>query len=256
MTQPQTFEGRFRWETINIDLCIKIILVRNFLKIVAKNGSSVILEGRCSVTTSLISFMMVYISNLVDTESNSFQVSVSWFSCIKKCHHQFSDEFLFEVCSHSTSVFFSLSELFSSKVVSVEKLLLEKEGLVKKQLIMRFATKFWLSKLSKNLFLKMSDLDHRKVSLRKYWFDFGLHINNQTPYILRKIWFKYQPAGFRIKIWTLCGIFFILRKKGYCNHLRVSVCLFVCLFVCLLAGFLINYWSDFDEIWWVGRYWS
>ena len=31
------------------------------------------------------------------------------------------------------------------------------------------------------------------------------------------------------------------------------VCLFVCLFVCLLAGFLINYWSDFDEIWWVGR---
>ena len=23
----------------------------------------------------------------------------------------------------------------------------------------------------------------------------------------------------------------------------------VCLFVCLLAGFLINYWSDFDEIW-------
>ena len=27
------------------------------------------------------------------------------------------------------------------------------------------------------------------------------------------------------------------------------VCLFACLFVCLLAGFLINYWSDFDEIW-------
>ena len=27
----------------------------------------------------------------------------------------------------------------------------------------------------------------------------------------------------------------------------------VCLFVCLLAGFLTNYWSDFDEIWWVGR---
>ena len=27
------------------------------------------------------------------------------------------------------------------------------------------------------------------------------------------------------------------------------VCLSVCLFVCLLAGFLINYWSDFDEIW-------
>ena len=24
---------------------------------------------------------------------------------------------------------------------------------------------------------------------------------------------------------------------------------FVCLFVCLLAGFRINYWSDFDEIW-------
>ena len=24
---------------------------------------------------------------------------------------------------------------------------------------------------------------------------------------------------------------------------------FVCVFVCLLAGFLINYWSDFDEIW-------
>ena len=38
---------------------------------------------------------------------------------------------------------------------------------------------------------------------------------------------------------------FIPRKAGYCNHLRV----FVCLFVCLLAGFLINYWSDFDEIW-------
>ena len=31
------------------------------------------------------------------------------------------------------------------------------------------------------------------------------------------------------------------------------VCLSVCLFVCLLAGFLINYWSDFDEIWRVGR---
>ena len=31
------------------------------------------------------------------------------------------------------------------------------------------------------------------------------------------------------------------------------VCLSVCLFVCLLAGFLINYRSDFDEIWWVGR---
>ena len=27
------------------------------------------------------------------------------------------------------------------------------------------------------------------------------------------------------------------------------VCLSVCLFVCLLAGFLINYWSDFDETW-------
>ena len=27
------------------------------------------------------------------------------------------------------------------------------------------------------------------------------------------------------------------------------VCLFLCLFVCLLAGFLINYGSDFDEIW-------
>ena len=27
----------------------------------------------------------------------------------------------------------------------------------------------------------------------------------------------------------------------------------VCLFVCLLAGFLINHWSDFDEIWRVGR---
>ena len=35
------------------------------------------------------------------------------------------------------------------------------------------------------------------------------------------------------------------RKAGYCNHLRVSVCLFVC----LVAGFLINYLSDFDEIW-------
>ena len=34
-------------------------------------------------------------------------------------------------------------------------------------------------------------------------------------------------------------------KAGYCNHLRVSVCLFVC----LLAGFLKNDWSDFDEIW-------
>ena len=37
----------------------------------------------------------------------------------------------------------------------------------------------------------------------------------------------------------------IPRKAGYCNHLRVSVCLFVC----LLAGFLKNDWSDFDEIW-------
>ena len=27
----------------------------------------------------------------------------------------------------------------------------------------------------------------------------------------------------------------------------------VCLFVCLLAGFLKNDWSEFDEIWWVGR---
>ena len=39
-------------------------------------------------------------------------------------------------------------------------------------------------------------------------------------------------------------VLIIPRKAGYCNHLRVSVCLFVC----LLAGFLLNYWSDFDEI--------
>ena len=185
------------------------MLVQNFLRSVAKNDSSVILEGRLSVTTGLISFMMVYISILVHTESNSVQVSVSWFSCIKKCHHQFSDEFHLEVRSDSTSVFFSCSKLFSSKMVSVENLLV-KEGLVKKQLTMRFATKFWLCNLSRNLFLKMSDLDHLKVSHRKYWFDFGLHINNQTPYILRKIWFKYQPVGFRIKFWTFFGIYFFL----------------------------------------------
>ena len=161
------------------------MLVQNFLRSVAKNDSSVILEGRLSVTTGLISFMMVYISILVHTESNSVQVSVSWFSCIKKCHHQFSDEFHLEVRSDSTSVFFSCSKLFSSKMVSVENLLV-KEGLVKKQLTMRFATKLWLCNLSRNLFLKMSDLDHRKVSHRKYWFDFGLHINNQTPYIWEK----------------------------------------------------------------------
>ena len=37
-----------------------------------------------------------------------------------------------------------------------------------------------------------------------------------------------------------CWIFLVLvipRKAGYCNHLRVSVCLFVCLFVC---------WQDFS----------
>ena len=33
------------------------------------------------------------------------------------------------------------------------------------------------------------------------------------------------------------------------SRVCLSVCLFVCLFVCLLAGFLMNYWSDFDEIW-------
>ena len=53
--------------------------------------------------------------------------------------------------------------------------------------------------------------------------------------------------------WIVWVPLFIPRKAGYCNHLRVfvcfSVCLFVCLFVCLLAGFLMNYWSDFDEFW-------
>ena len=43
----------------------------------------------------------------------------------------------------------------------------------------------------------------------------------------------------------LSNLLFIPRKAGYCNHLRVSVCLFVC----LLAGFLKNDWSDFDEVW-------
>ena len=36
-----------------------------------------------SVTTCLISFMMVPISNFAPTENKSVHVSVSWFSCIK-----------------------------------------------------------------------------------------------------------------------------------------------------------------------------
>ena len=57
-------------------------------------------------------------------------------------------------------------------------------------------------------------------------------------------------ACLRYCLWYFKPEFLIIpRKAGYCNHLRVSVCLFVC----LLAGFLKNDWSDFDEIWWVGR---
>ena len=37
----------------------------------------------------------------------------------------------------------------------------------------------------------------------------------------------------QFSLFHLSLIYFIIpQKAGYCNHLRVSVCLFVCLFVC------------------------
>ena len=57
---------------------------------------------------------------------------------------------------------------------------------------------------------------------------------------------KFSVSKIAVVVLSLAlNLIIIPRKAGYCNHLRVSVCLFVC----LLAGFLINYWSDFDEIW-------
>ena len=33
------------------------------------------------------------------------------------------------------------------------------------------------------------------------------------------------------------------------SHLNVSVCVCVCVCVCVSRRYLLNYWSDFDEIW-------
>ena len=72
-----------------------------------------------------------------------------------------------------------------------------------------------------------------------------IYIFSSSGSIANSISSKYLSL---ISIFVLAPPFIIPRKAGYCHHLRESVYLFVCLFVCLLAGFLINYWSDFDEI--------
>jgi len=47
-------------------------------------------------------------------------------------------------------------------------------------------------------------------------------------------------------------LFYYLRRR---RRLCFWFSLFVCLFVCLSVGLLANLWTDFDEIFWMGRAW-
>ena len=65
------------WKTIDIDSCIKIMLIQNFQKVVIKNDSSLLPERCFTATTGWVSFMRVTTSNLTLREKDSIQISVS-----------------------------------------------------------------------------------------------------------------------------------------------------------------------------------
>ena len=75
-----------------------------------------------------------------------------------------------------------------------------------------------------------------------WWNSVSWDYNSNLVIVIRLVR-PYSSVGERI----------VLKPRG--SRVRASVWpkFFVCLFVCLLAGFLRNFWSDSDEIWWVRR---
>ena len=115
-----------------------------------------------------------------------------------------------------------------------------------RSLIRRTSNCRWLSKVTRRNLICLSKPPQARYGNKKANISDFPRNSNSTSHQTHRLHFIHEGLNRWKFNWT--GLF-SPRKAGYCNYLRV----FVCLFVCLLAGFLINYWSIFDEIWWVGR---
>ena len=79
--KPYSWRGGSNWITIIINPCIKILIVRNFQKIVVKIDSSWL--SKCfSVTTGLSSLMKFTLRNSTNWKKDSTQNSLNWIFCI------------------------------------------------------------------------------------------------------------------------------------------------------------------------------
>ena len=85
--------GGFDSKTININPCIKILIVQKFQKVVTKIDSFRLSKRCFSVTTVLISFMRVTINNLTFAEKEAFQLSIIPFFASKSGKSQESKIF-------------------------------------------------------------------------------------------------------------------------------------------------------------------
>ena len=115
--------GGSDWITINFILCIKLLIVQSFQKVVIKNDSYRLPKWCFSVTTVLISFMRVTISNLLLRKKfdSNFSHLVFWIKIWTLTRIDF-----FLICwlffRYSISYFLVTRGLISSSKFSIENL--------------------------------------------------------------------------------------------------------------------------------------
>ena len=140
--KPYSCRWRFVSNTIEIDLCIKILIVQNLQKTFFRTDSFRLSKLCLSVTAGLISYMGVTISNLTFW-GNLIQISVS---CILHQNPDTPNNWSFHfIDSHRYAIlYFSVTrDLSSSCKFSIKILIPLEEDSIEKALILTLASKFW-----------------------------------------------------------------------------------------------------------------
>ena len=116
---PYSCKGGFDWKTIDMDQCIKVLVVQSFHEVFEKNYWSLLAKWCFSVTSVLISFVRVTISKLTVNEKYKFQ------SCDFLHQNPYTPKirkffYFIDFCRYSVAYLLKTTGLMCSRKISVE----------------------------------------------------------------------------------------------------------------------------------------